>query len=108
MEEDKTKIIYKILECYRKEKNIEKVKKKFNLSYSKLMDIIISAIENQEIKNIFINLKNGIEEQKRKLEEYKRLEKLRKQKQLELDMLKSYKKILSSEPEYICIIIETF
>ncbi len=101
MEEDKTKIIHKILECYQQGESIEKIKKRFNLSYSQLMDIIISAIENEEIKNIFIHLKNGIKEQKRELEKYKRLEKLKEQKQLELKILKSYQKILSSKPEYI-------
>ncbi len=90
----------KILENYKKD-NEKEIREKFNLSYSELMDIVISSIGDEEKRKIFVYIKNKIKELRKSSEEYNQMKRLEKEEKLKLKILKSYQKILSSKPEYI-------
>jgi len=107
MEEEKAKgkskqeLWEKVLYHHGSGKNISEIEKILGLSYEELMDVLIENVDIPEVKAALETARDIAKEFKEDKEKYERINKLRKQKIEELNMLEAYKKVQSSEPNYI-------
>ena len=99
--DEKEKLYRKILQYYERGESIERIKARFKMSYAEFMDVLIAVVEDENVKAVLESVKEICVGLRDDIEESKALSREIKQINSKLEILKTYKKIHSSEPTYV-------